>query len=548
MEFEELKCPLCHRFYDDTDVIPRMLPNCGHTFCTECLQHRITTEEGEVIICPEDQESCPKPGSATEFPKNFALIRLAKKHIKKTENAGAPEREGGSEESSQDKNMCPIHDRKLEVVCVDDQQRICTNCALFGDHKSHDIRAEEDVLKEITLRAECLYEMYQVIEQNQEFFKATPHVEDMYSKFESKKGKLKADLDQKFKELRQVIDNKEKEIHDEVGTAFAEIEDNFKIIRDLPKFINDQVEDWKSGANSKLAAFEQKASKDRIAFEMLEERGQEEDIIQSGERILIEQEKNKELPISEIEGILDELSIHFDKSVLTKLGNFCQLSLGPNESALNLSTSKFNEELRMLELDRKSSIISRKDTRLSYRGGEDGPFLTGADSDDLITDLIQDATLRSPARNGVLETEESVTEGTEHDRSHTIEQILATLEEKSIEKIDFSGIDLTGEPLVAVMRILPESKSVTSLNFSRSNLTDSDAQVLFDCLAANDKVVELYLDDNKITDNCCSGIISMLGTNTTLKSLYMRQNPFENPESVYNKLKQFEVMGVSVYL
>ena len=45
-------------------------------------------------------------------------------------------------------------------MCVDDRCRICTHCAIFGPHKGHDIKTEDEVMKEITLRAECLIDLY----------------------------------------------------------------------------------------------------------------------------------------------------------------------------------------------------------------------------------------------------------------------------------------------------------------------------------------------------------------------------------------------------
>lgn len=63
--------------------------------------------------------------------------------------------------------MCPTHNRKLEIICIDDQERICSNCALFGAHKNHDVRMETEVLREIQLRTELLMEMYEIMEQQQ---------------------------------------------------------------------------------------------------------------------------------------------------------------------------------------------------------------------------------------------------------------------------------------------------------------------------------------------------------------------------------------------
>lgn len=55
---------------------------------------------------------------------------------------------------------CKLHDRPLELICVEDKMRICTQCALFGNHKGHDVRMEEEVTKEISLKVEVLMEMY----------------------------------------------------------------------------------------------------------------------------------------------------------------------------------------------------------------------------------------------------------------------------------------------------------------------------------------------------------------------------------------------------
>ncbi len=47
---------------------------------------------------------------------------------------------------------------------MNDKKRICAQCALFGNHKGHDVRMEEEVIKEISLKVECLMEMYQAME------------------------------------------------------------------------------------------------------------------------------------------------------------------------------------------------------------------------------------------------------------------------------------------------------------------------------------------------------------------------------------------------
>jgi hypothetical protein len=54
--------------------------------------------------------------------------------------------------------------------------RLCTNCALFGGHKNHDVRMEEDVVREITIRAECLLEIFTLISENEHSFQNQVHI------------------------------------------------------------------------------------------------------------------------------------------------------------------------------------------------------------------------------------------------------------------------------------------------------------------------------------------------------------------------------------
>jgi len=56
MHFEELTCGLCDRQYANSDdLIPRLLPECGHTFCTKCLNTELQKSTEGPFICPEDQ-------------------------------------------------------------------------------------------------------------------------------------------------------------------------------------------------------------------------------------------------------------------------------------------------------------------------------------------------------------------------------------------------------------------------------------------------------------------------------------------------------------
>jgi hypothetical protein len=70
-----------------------------------------------------------------------------------------------SEQAAADvEEQCEIHNRKLEIICIQCQTRICCNCALFGVHKGHDVRMEAEVVEELSVRTELLIQMYQIVE------------------------------------------------------------------------------------------------------------------------------------------------------------------------------------------------------------------------------------------------------------------------------------------------------------------------------------------------------------------------------------------------
>ena len=43
-----------------------------------------------------------------------------------------------------------MHSKPAELVCCNDGNLICANCALFGEHKGHNIKNSADFMNELT--------------------------------------------------------------------------------------------------------------------------------------------------------------------------------------------------------------------------------------------------------------------------------------------------------------------------------------------------------------------------------------------------------------
>ena len=96
-----------------------------------------------------------------EDKKKQEIEELEKQIAETSEKIGKQETPTPKEEeTAAEEELCSEHQRKVEIICITDRSRICSNCALFGAHKGHDIRMENEVVSEITLRTELLMQIY----------------------------------------------------------------------------------------------------------------------------------------------------------------------------------------------------------------------------------------------------------------------------------------------------------------------------------------------------------------------------------------------------
>lgn len=58
MDLEDIQCGQCSRMFASTgDLIPRLIPENGYTYCTSCLQDMLNISKGQPeFFCPDDSE------------------------------------------------------------------------------------------------------------------------------------------------------------------------------------------------------------------------------------------------------------------------------------------------------------------------------------------------------------------------------------------------------------------------------------------------------------------------------------------------------------
>ncbi|XP_068699698.1 E3 ubiquitin-protein ligase TRIM45-like isoform X2 [Montipora foliosa] len=116
MSFESLECSICCEKFDDQQHCPRLLPRCGHSFCTSCLQSLLNNNG---INCPTCRSAVSAPAGLATLPKNFALLNIL---------LTVPQRE------NDDLQLCQVCDEACEkhyatTCCLDCKEYMCKDVA-----------------------------------------------------------------------------------------------------------------------------------------------------------------------------------------------------------------------------------------------------------------------------------------------------------------------------------------------------------------------------------------------------------------------------------
>lgn len=73
--YNELRCPICHTLFNQSTNIPKILPECGDTICSECL---LFAKNRPIEKCPLDNKSFVFHRQSNDLPTNELLLTVIK--------------------------------------------------------------------------------------------------------------------------------------------------------------------------------------------------------------------------------------------------------------------------------------------------------------------------------------------------------------------------------------------------------------------------------------------------------------------------------------
>ncbi|KAM3134266.1 hypothetical protein pb186bvf_013551 [Paramecium bursaria] len=614
MQLEELICPECRTMFNDNENIPLMLPDCGHTICQQCIEEMLG--HGSEFCCPEDGIHAKNRSKIGDFPRNCQLLKMVLKQrlsyapqvsnqISRQSTRNDDDLEYRVQLNNQE--LCSEHLEKLEIVCLTDKVRICTRCALFGLHRHHEVRSVDDVIKEITAKAESIMQIYQKIQNKQPEFAEQKYYESITEKFQSILHESHLTVKEKFKELHNLLDQKEQKLIEQLNALTSNLEQQTK--KQLKELISQSLsssELWKITAKDKLVYFSTKTENGEIPLDLMN--FQEYGCVDKGKGILDDMERTQKLLDNKVQNIkLKKLRVDLKKTEIERcFDNLFTVTLQLNNTPKNCTKRSASTSQTDLH------DLKRSDCQQDFFSSfiQDEPMLLKdmslADWSETLTDdtnmtqakspkeeqiseffksqgsgqkpatplkhmikeknkgsIIQQSPMRKDEpvqqvqtlRQGISPTPKILEQNKQQKKktfkiSDKFDQQWLALKSDNLEIADFSSAELQDEGAIYLCDILRVSKKVKQLKLVRNKITDEGACKLLDALQANPNanIQSLHLSSNLISERTLDYFITLVKANvlgSLPKNLYLNQTLI-NTTKAKKKVDDLKKLGYIV--
>ncbi|CAD8189724.1 unnamed protein product [Paramecium octaurelia] len=587
---KEFQCCQCQHEFNLQDKSPHVLPSCGHSICQSCVSQYLQSQLK--LVCNEDNIECQVEREFKFFPINQSIIVLLKKkrnvhrcHTYVTPEDSIPRlsTEDVSEFSSDihqqiqlNKNMsqshsceqlpqkdnqgvlCSIHSKPLELVCQEDGEYICVNCALFGNHKFHNYKSIDTYIKEMEQTINDITPMYEVVKEMSTKIEQKEYAKEFETKLlQSKEAKLQS-IDMKFNELFNELNIIKEELKSRIVNNYnIQYDDNQKKIESEFIQLRNQAEKWLSNTGNQLNDVVEKIQNHKFKTDAKELNNSKEYGSQLINKIqyqfsqidsqvqLIADHQQFYVPIENIRNQFPQENKQLDQLLLDKddkltdsdiifpeikdekLTQSMYISQQPTQPAspqYNVSkTNYFSQTLTPGQIQRKDRSV----TMLQTEPSEVSAPNTNRNKQSLSKLVKVQKFSKDPKLN---------------------DKIINTLAMfEKFEMIDFSTLEMNDQLIQAIDEALKNKKMVKVLKMSKCKITDELFAKLLSVIETS-SVIALHLQSNTLTEKALDYILNIAKSKKHFecKQLYLNGNVSITQAKSKKKVEEIKKYGIQV--
>ena len=217
--------------------------------------------------------------------------------------------------------------RNLEMICLEELCKICTNCAIFGKHKNHNVINIDEFVKDIEIKAEKLIELFENISDGE----IKQEIDIINEKSKNNLSNLLEVINDKYNYMTNIIKDftqnliekvkkDENILIGEITTQFDKLRERINYYLDLPEKINNNVIEWKNKVQDNMGLLNEVKDLSNECLKFVDCYGDNlyNKLIKSGNNIVYDIQRIVSFPTDELQEEIKNLNLTIEKQILSQ--------------------------------------------------------------------------------------------------------------------------------------------------------------------------------------------------------------------------------------
>ncbi|XP_041093576.1 zinc-binding protein A33-like [Polyodon spathula] len=232
----DLSCAVCCEIFNDPVTL-----HCNHSFCKACLDQ--CWKEKGARECPV----CRRRASMGDPPVNFVLRNIVESFLKeRSQNPPAPTG-----------ILCSLHEEKLKLFCVDDEEAVCLVCQTSKKHENHKIRPVQEAAQDY--KGELKTALKPLQDKLKTFNKVKQECDETAEHIKKQAQQTERQIKEEFEELHQFLRDEEKA---RIAALRGEEEQKGRIMKEKIEKLTREI----SSLSDTIRVIEQEMEAEDISF------------------------------------------------------------------------------------------------------------------------------------------------------------------------------------------------------------------------------------------------------------------------------------------